>query len=95
MREHTNARGGKAGETAGLGLEGIAAAQAAGAGVSRVDPVLVEIEAARAGIERARPGDLVVICADDAEGVYKASVAFDRGPRIAIDDPGASFVPRG
>ena len=95
VREDTNLRGRTAGETAALVLEGIAAAQAGGARVSRVEPVLVEIEAARAGIERARPGDLVVICADDAEGVYKASVAFDRGPRIAIDDPGASFVPRG
>ena len=95
VREDTNLRGRKQGETAAIVLEGIATAQAAGARCARVDQQLVEIEAARAGIERASAGDLVVICADDAEDVYTAAVAFDRGPRIAIDDPGASYVPRG
>jgi cyanophycin synthetase len=95
IREDTNLRGRAPGETAALVLEGVRAAQAAGARCSTVSQVLVEIEAAVAGIRRASAGDLVVICADDAEGVYKAAVAFDRGPRVAIDDPGADFVPRG
>jgi cyanophycin synthetase len=95
VREDTNLRGRKPGETAAIVMEGVRTAQAAGARCAAVEQVLIEIEAARAGIERARPADLVVICADDAEGIYQAAVAFDRGPRFAIDDPGASYVPRG
>ena len=95
VREDANLRGRKPGETAAIVMEGVRAAQAAGARCASVEPVLIEIEAARAGIERARPADLEVICADDAEGIYQAAVAFDRGPRFAIDDPGASYVPRG
>jgi cyanophycin synthetase len=95
IREDTNLRGRAPGETAAIVLEGVRAAQAAGARCSTVSQALVELEAAVAGIRRAAAGDLVVICADDAEGVYKSAVAFDRGPRVAIDDPGADFVPRG
>jgi cyanophycin synthetase len=95
VREDANLRGRAPGETAGLVLEGVEQARAAGARCRSAEQVLVEIEAARAGIERATPGDLVVICADDAAAVYRSAVAFDRGPRIAIDDPGALYVPQG
>ncbi|MFN8623055.1 MAG: cyanophycin synthetase [Chloroflexota bacterium] len=95
VREDTNLRGRRPGETAALVLEGVRAAQAAGARCTVVDEVLVELDAAQEGIRRAATGDLVVICADDATAVYQSAVAFDRGPRFAIDDPGASFVPRG
>jgi cyanophycin synthetase len=96
VREDTNLRGRKHGEAAAFVTEGIQAAQKAGAARCRsIEQVLVEIEAARAGIERAQTGDLVVICADDATAVYREAMAFDRGPGIAIDDPGESFVPVG
>ena len=46
-------------------------------------------------MRRAQPGDLVVICADDSAAVYRAAMAFDRGPGVAITAPGELTVPEG
>ncbi|MGH2466942.1 MAG: glutamate ligase domain-containing protein [Candidatus Limnocylindrales bacterium] len=101
VREDRNLRGRPAGESAAHVLEGVAAAQGEGGGrVRSAEPVLDEQEAARRAMNEARPGDLVVICADDAAAVYAAAMALDRGARAtaaatAISDPGELDVPEG
>jgi cyanophycin synthetase len=72
VREDRNPRGRAPGETAALISEGIEQAQASGrarAGFSEI--VLSEMDAARKALDRARPGDLVVLCVDYATEVYK------------------------
>jgi len=95
VREDANLRGRRPGETASLVLEGIRSARAAGARCSRAEAVLDELEAAQRGLRRAHPGDLVVICADDATSVYRAAMAYDRGAGVAITAPGELSVPEG
>jgi len=97
VREDKNLRGRKPGEAAANVLEGIRQAQAEGARVQHAEPVLDELEAAKAGMRRARQGDLVVICADDSTAVYREAMALDRGERAgrAIADPGEFAVPEG
>ena len=42
----------------------------------KVEKVLDEPAAVRAALRRAAPGDLVVVCADDAVGVYREAMAL-------------------
>jgi cyanophycin synthetase len=97
VREDKNLRGRKPGETAEHVLEGIRAAQIAGARVQKADAVLEELDAARVGMRRAHVGDLVVVCADDSTAVYREAMLLDRGVGAgrAIGDPGELFVPEG
>jgi cyanophycin synthetase len=95
VREDRNLRGRAPGETARNVLEGVRAAQAQGARCARGGAVLDELEAARAGLRRAHRGDLLVICADDAAQVYSAAMEHDRGPGLAIGDPGEFAAPEG
>jgi cyanophycin synthetase len=95
VREDRNLRGRQPGETARIVLAGIRAAQAEGARCARATAVLDELEAAKAGLRRAHRGDLLVICADEAAQVYSAAMEHDRGPRIAIGDPGEFAAPEG
>ncbi|NNG35436.1 cyanophycin synthetase [Nakamurella aerolata] len=69
VREDANLRGRKPGETADLIVEG---AQSAGADgrVKELEVVLNEIDATRAAVRRANPGDLVVLCVDRARDVW-------------------------
>ena len=72
VREDRNPRGRQPGEAAALIMEGIGRARASGparAGYSEI--VLDEMDAARRALDRARPGDLVVLCVDYATDVYK------------------------
>jgi len=71
VREDRNTRGRKVGEVADLVMEGIREAQASGARAGHVEIVLDEMEAARKALDRARPGDLVVLCVDYATETYK------------------------
>ena len=43
--------------------------------------MLDEAAAVHAAMRRALPGDLVVVCADDAVGVYREALALAAGPR--------------
>jgi cyanophycin synthetase len=95
VREDVNLRGRRPGETAANVLEGVRRAQAAGARCRRAVAVLDELEAARAVLRRAHPGDLLVICADDATQVYREAMAHDRGAGVAIAGPGEFDVPEG
>ncbi len=71
VREDRNTRGRQVGEVADLVMEGVRDAQAAGARVGHAEIVLDEMEAARKALDRARPGDLVVLCVDYATETYK------------------------
>jgi cyanophycin synthetase len=95
VREDANLRGRRPGETASIVLDGIRAARAAGARCSRADAILDEHEAAQQGLRRAQPGDLVVVCADDAAGIYRSVMAYDRWAGVAITAPGELSVPEG
>ncbi|MDP9330873.1 MAG: cyanophycin synthetase [Actinomycetota bacterium] len=71
IREDRNTRGRPRGETASLILEGVERAQASGrARAGHTEIVLDEMDAARKALDRARKGDLVVLCVDYATDVY-------------------------
>jgi TusA-related sulfurtransferase len=55
------------------------------------------VAAARRAMAEAQPGDLVVICADDAAAVYREAMALNRSGRrgTAISAPGEFAVPEG
>ncbi len=71
VREDRHPRGRDRGETAALVMEGVREAIDAGARAGTVEIVLDEMEAARKALDRARPGDVVVLCVDYATEVYK------------------------
>ena len=98
VREDANLRGRAPGQAAGNVLAGVKDAQ--GKGTARAvtaEAVLLEIEAAKTGLRRARPGDMVVVCADDASAVYREAMARGRGQMAgrAIGDPGEFSVDEG
>jgi len=111
VREDKNLRGRKPGETATLVVDGIRADRAATNGkapsaaglsgrsrVNRVDKILDEASAVRAALRRANPGDLVVMCVDDAIGVYRETMALGRSADsggTAFADPGELEAPEG
>ena len=111
VREDKNLRGRAPGETATLVVAGIRADRAPangtgtgnhGAGghvrATRVDKILDEASAVRAALRRANPGDLVVMCVDDAIGVYRETMALGGGGEAggtAFADPGELEAPPG
>lgn len=70
IREDATSRGRNIGETAALVEEGVRASMDEGARCSDVQLVLDEVEATRAAINLANPGDLVVLCVDQARSVW-------------------------
>jgi cyanophycin synthetase len=68
LREDARLRGRKPGVTAGLVEEGVRSAK--DARVVTVETVLSEIPAVRRALDIANPGDLVVLCVDDASAVW-------------------------
>jgi cyanophycin synthetase len=97
VREDKHLRGRKPGESAANVAEGARAARADGARTSKAETILEEMSAVRAALRRANPGDLVVMCVDDAVGVYREAVALAGGPRgaTAFADPGELEAPEG
>jgi cyanophycin synthetase len=99
IREDKNLRGRQPGETAANVVEGIRAARADGkARTIKVDKVLDEPAAVKAALRRAQPGDLVVVCADDAVGVYREAMSLagrNQGGGTAFADPGELEAPEG
>jgi hypothetical protein len=63
----------------------------------RVEKVLEEAAAVRTALRRAAPGDLVVVCADDAVGVYREAMALAgrTAGATAFADPGELEAPLG
>jgi cyanophycin synthetase len=97
VREDRNLRGRATAETAAHVLDGIRRARAAGARTTRADKILDELTAARAALRRASPGDLLVMCVDDAIAVYKETMAA-AGHGLgttAFADPGELEAPEG
>jgi cyanophycin synthetase len=90
VREDRNTRGRERGETAGLVVEGVREAQAAGARVGSVEVVTDEMEAARRALDRSRPGDLVVLCVDYASSVWEELEARRSRSRPAPVPPSRS-----
>ncbi len=78
VREDKRLRGRPAGETAGLVAEGVRAAMAEGARCRQVETVLGELDAVRHIMARANPGDLAVMCVDDAAEVFAELEAMTR-----------------
>ena len=79
-------------------VDGIRRAKVAGrARTVRSEKILEETTAVRAGLRRANPGDLLVMCVDDAIGVYREAMATagqaDRATAFA--DPGELEAPLG
>jgi cyanophycin synthetase len=71
VREDRNPRGREPGETASLVAAGAREAIDQGARAGTVEIVLDEMDASRKALNRARPGDVVVLCVDYATEVYK------------------------
>jgi cyanophycin synthetase len=97
IREDRNLRGREPGETAANVVAGIKAARADGARNAKVEKILDEPSAVRAALRRSAPGDLVVVCADDAVDVYRQAMALaGRGQGgTAFADPGELEAPLG
>jgi cyanophycin synthetase len=98
VREDRNLRGRAPGETAGHVVDGVKAARADGtARTTRADKILDEMTAVRTALRRAAAGDLIVMCVDDAVGVYREALASARipGGPTAFTDPGELEVPEG
>jgi len=71
IREDKNPRGRARGETADRVMEGVQEAMRAGHRVGSVEIVLDEMAAAQRALDRARSGDVVVLCVDYATEVWK------------------------
>ena len=98
VREDRNLRGRAPGETAANVVAGIKAARAGGAARTvRAEKILDEMTAVRTALRRATPGDLLVMCVDDAVGVYREAMSASRGPAgpTAFTDPGELEAPEG
>ena len=98
VREDRNLRGRPPGASASNVIDGVRAAQSAGdARTTRVQKTLDELSAARAALRRAATGDLVVMCVDDAIGVYREAMAAGGPARgaTAFADPGELEAPEG
>ncbi len=98
VREDKNLRGRPPGESADNVLAGIRAARAEGrTRAARAEKVLHELPAVRATLRRAVPGDLVVLCVDNAVSVYREALASTRQPGAgtAFVDPGELSAPEG
>ena len=98
IREDANLRGREPGVSASNVANGVKAAREAGRGrTTKVEKVLDEASAVRAALRRAAPGDLVVVCADDAVGVYREAMtlAGRAAGGTAFADPGELEAPDG
>ncbi len=98
VREDKNPRGRERGETAAHVAEGVREAMHGGGRAGNLEIVLNEMDAVRRALDRSRPGDLVVLCVDDATEVWKELEGRrSRGRTIAQraaegDGAGASAV---
>ncbi len=98
IREDRNLRGRAPGETAGHVAEGARGVRGEGlARVDRIDKILDEMAAVRTALRRATPGDLVVMCVDDAVAVYGEAMSLRApgGQARAFTDPGELVAPEG
>jgi len=71
IREDANSRGRPPGETAALIDRGVRAGMADGGRCTSVETVLDELDATRYALDMGHEGDLVVVCVDHANDVWK------------------------
>jgi cyanophycin synthetase len=71
VREDANTRGRPRGDVAALIERGVRAGMAAGARCANVETVLDELEATRYALDMGHEGDVVVVCVDHANDVWK------------------------
>ncbi len=98
VREDRNLRGRESGVTAAFVVDGVRRGRGDGkARTTRVEKILDESTAVRAALRRANPGDLLVMCVDDAVGVYKETLATAGQAQggMAFADPGELEAPLG
>ncbi|TAL13416.1 MAG: cyanophycin synthetase, partial [Chloroflexota bacterium] len=97
VREDRNLRGRAPAETAAEVLAGIETARATGGVTETAEEILDELTAVREALARANPGDLLVMCVDDALSVYRETMAAaGRGlGTTAFADPGEFEAPEG
>ncbi len=97
VREDRNLRGRAPGESAAHVLDGIRLARSEGARTVRAEKIFDEMSAVKTALRRANPGDLLVMCVDDAVGVYRETMAA-AGHGLgttAFADPGEMEAPEG
>lgn len=98
IREDRNLRGRPPGAAATLVADGVHRARASATGrATRVERILDELAAVKAALRRANPGDLVVMCVDDALAVHREVMALAGQPAgtTAFADPGELEAPIG
>jgi cyanophycin synthetase len=88
IREDRNPRGRQRGETAGHVAEGVRDRIQQGARAGNMEIVLDEMDAVRGALDRSRPGDLVVLCVDDATAVWNELEARRQGALTVSDRSG-------
>jgi cyanophycin synthetase len=87
IREDANNRGRPRGETAALIERGVRAAMAAGARCQSVETVLEEIAAARHALDMGQDGDVVVVCVDRPNDVWKELQTRQHGASSGASGP--------
>ncbi len=97
VREDRNLRGRAPAETAAEVLAGVTSVRGSGGVTQMAEEILDELTAVRAALARAKPGDLLVMCVDDALSVYRETMAAaGRGlGTTAVGDPGEFEAPEG
>jgi cyanophycin synthetase len=85
VREDANNRGRPVGDTAALIAEGIRSAPTDASRVAGVTTVLNELEATRRALEMATAGDVVVLCVDHANQVWKELQRREHGAATETD----------
>jgi cyanophycin synthetase len=85
VREDANPRGRPRGETAALIDRGVREAMAAGARCTSVETVLNELDATRHALDLGREGDIVVVCVDHANDVWKELQRRQHGGAVVTD----------
>ncbi|MGH2416963.1 MAG: Mur ligase family protein, partial [Candidatus Limnocylindria bacterium] len=88
VREDANPRGRPRGETAGLIERGVREAMASGARCTSVEVMTNELEATRQALDMGREGDLIVVCVDHPNDVWKELQARQHG--AASESPAAT-----
>ena len=85
VREDANPRGRPRGETAALIDRGVREAMGDGARCTSVETVLNELDATRHALDMGRDGDIVVVCVDHANDVWKELQRRQHGGAVVTD----------
>ncbi len=87
VREDVNPRGRPPGATAALIEQGVHAAMSSGARCQEVETILDELEASRRALDMGASGDVVVLCVDRANEVWKELQRRQHGASSASIGP--------